>query len=71
MSRSKKQNVIKDHGKNQKLRYHRKIRRVIKHCIKNIHTEDYSLPNFKEIINDYDYCDYVFMYHGDDKIIPK
>jgi len=59
MSRSKRKAIIKDRPRNFKKStfYWKRIRRIINNLIRN---GDEDLPNPKEIINDYDYCDYVY-----------
>jgi hypothetical protein len=62
MSRSKKRYpIIKDRPRNFKKSalYWRKIRRVWAYIIKgNRNPEDLTLPNPKQVVNDYDYSDY-------------
>lgn len=61
MSRSYRKPYFKD--KSGKPNYHKKIRRIIKYCISkqklNIDLS-FQLPQFKEIVNDWDFCDYSF-----------
>lgn len=58
MSRSKRKAIIKDRPRNKKKStlYWRRVRRAFKQAV--VAGED--PPNPKEIVNDYDYCDYVF-----------
>jgi len=63
MSRSRKLPILKDSPRNHKKSadYWRTVRRVINDRIR-YHQEtidDISLPEPKEIVNDYDYIDYV------------
>lgn len=63
MSRSKRKDIIKDKPNNCKAStlYWRPIRRIWKVQVNKIHTqEDIVLSHQKQIINDYDYCDYIF-----------
>lgn len=58
MSRSKKKPIVKDKSRNTKAStYYRRIRRVVKQKVK-MNAE--IIPDSKEIVNDYDYCDWVF-----------
>lgn len=59
MSKSKRKPFIKDKPRDKKKKnwYWKKIRRVINNLIKG---QVYEVPKPREIINDYDYCDYVF-----------
>ena len=63
MSRSRKKPIIKDRPRNQKKSslYWRTIRRVTNEKVRklNIEPENDNLPNPKELINDYTYCDYI------------
>lgn len=57
MSRSKRVPIIKDKSRSYKASsYYRKVRRVIKQKVKEL---DDLLPEAQEIVNDYDYCDYI------------
>ena len=63
MSRSKRQSIIKDRPRNYKksTAYWRKIRRIQKIEVDLIKLkEEIEISNPKEIINDYDYSDYLF-----------
>lgn len=63
MSRSCKKPVIKERPRNIKKStlYWRTIRRHIKNTMKSTSLECFrDLPNPKTIVNDYDYCDYIF-----------
>lgn len=66
MSRSKKIPVVKDRPRNEKKSslYWRKIRRVINEKVRGMikDPENDNLPNPKELVNDYDYCDYIIDY---------
>lgn len=71
MSRSRRQPVIKDRPRNEKksTSYWRTVRRVIKNSVRLLKYEPESeetIPKPKEIVNDYDYCDYVIDYRLDD-----
>jgi len=72
MSRSRRQPIIKDRSRNEKksTSYWRRVRRVINNFVSSIKYDielEETLPKPKEIINDYDYCDYVIDYrHGSD-----
>lgn len=64
MSRSYKLPIFKDKG--IKNLYHRIVKRRIRNYLKsnffNLRDKDfhYNAPNPKTIVNDYNYCDYVF-----------
>ena len=60
MSRSKKKPIYKDKG--NKKDYWKTVRRVTKHALRN---GDENLPDPKEIVNDYEYCDFIidFRFH--------
>ena len=58
MSKSRKKPIRKDKGFEKSI-YWRKIRRIIKRAIK---LGKEVLPHPKEIINDYNYCDWIFDY---------
>lgn len=68
MSRSTRKPIIKDRPRNHKKSslYWRSVRSTIKQSIREISQledkEDFEIPNPKEIVNDYNYCDYVFDY---------
>jgi hypothetical protein len=67
MSRSRKQPIIKDRPRNEKKSslYWRIVRRVINGKVRQINKSDEDetdLPQPKEIVNDYDYCDYIMDY---------
>lgn len=57
MSRSVKRPIYKDKGIGKRF-YHRTIRRVQKQAIRL----GQDIPDKRTIINDYDYCDYIFNY---------
>lgn len=70
MSRSKRKPIIKEKPRNRKAStYYRRVRRVINQAVKSFKE---IIPDSKEIVNDYDYCDYTFGKDGfideDDKI---
>lgn len=67
MSRSKRKPYIKDKPRNHKRTtlYWSRIRSVIKNKLRSSNLEDVVLPNPREIINDYDYCDYSFLSEDD------
>lgn len=60
MSRSKRKPIYKDRGDNN---YNKAIRRVQKQIIKDIinlrDIESYNIPLEREIVNDYNICDFV------------
>jgi hypothetical protein len=62
MSRSVKQPIYKDKGY-RKQDYWRAIRSTVNNKVRKILSlndpDDYTLPAAKEIINDYNYCDYM------------
>ena len=60
MSKSIKRPIYKDKGHLKSI-YWRIIRRHIRQKIKTMEdSTELELPNPKVIINDYDYCDYIF-----------
>jgi hypothetical protein len=66
MSRSYKLAIKKDRG--LKSYYWKKIRRITKQIVKSLsfdNADDIYIPNPKEVMNDYDYCDYVIDYEYD------
>ena len=66
MGKSYKKPIIKDKG--MKSIYHRLCKRAIKNYIKSHKHElddldfEFVIPNFKSIVNDYTYCDYIIDY---------
>jgi hypothetical protein len=71
MSRSRRQPIIKDRPRNEKKStfYWRTVRRVINDKVRMLKYEpdsDENIPEPKEIVNDYDYCDYMIDYRNDD-----
>ena len=65
MSRSKKKPILKDKPRNTKASiYYRKIRRVIKHLLTKTKNSgdpiDLNLPESRSLVNDYDYCDWIW-----------
>lgn len=64
MSKSKKLPIYKDRGIAQHSTFRRKIKRRIRQKVKELLTlldiESYELPSPKVLVNDYDWCDYVF-----------
>lgn len=67
MSRSRRKPIVKDRPRNDKKSslYWRVVRRVINDKVRQITKspeEDVELPEPKEIVNDYDYCDYKIDY---------
>jgi hypothetical protein len=66
MSRSRRQPIIKDRPRNEKKSslYWRIVRRVINSKVRQIikNDDEIDIPEPKEIVNDYDYCDYVIDY---------
>jgi hypothetical protein len=66
MSRSRRQPIVKDRPRNEKKSslYWRIVRRVINGKVREIvkNDDEINLPEPKEIVNDYDYCDYVIDY---------
>lgn len=62
MSRSRRKPIIKDKPRNYKAStYYRRVRRKVKMAIKN---NDEIMPLQKEIVNDYDYCDWIMGWGG-------
>lgn len=67
MSRSKRKPIVKDGPRNQKksTSYWRTVRRVINDSVRQLKYDDETvLPKPKEIVNDYDYCDYIIDYRN-------
>ena len=65
MSRSIRKAIIKDRPRNYKKssKYWRTVRSCIKNSIRNCkNLEELEIPDPKIIVNDYDYCDYIFDY---------
>jgi len=66
MSRSKKVPILKDRPRNynKAAMYWRPIRRVINARVRHFQEDldDETLPDPKEIVNDYDYIDYIYDY---------
>jgi hypothetical protein len=67
MSRSRRKPIVKDRPRNDKKSslYWRIVRRVINGKVRQLSKTDVdetSLPEPKEIVNDYDYCDYKIDY---------
>lgn len=66
MSRSKRLPIYKDHGAARHSEYRRKIKRAIRQKVKDIlnlaDRESYELPNPKALVNEWDWCDYIFDY---------
>jgi hypothetical protein len=65
MSRSKRQPIVKDRPRNKKKSslYWRTVRRVVNDNVRKLKYDDeHELPQPQEIVNDYDYCDYVIDY---------
>lgn len=64
MSRSKKLPIFKDSSRSTKksAEYWRTVRRVIKDKVRFYQEtiDDETLPAPEEIVNDYDYCDYIW-----------
>jgi hypothetical protein len=61
MSRSyKKHNILKDHPKGAKTMSKKKIRRKIKQIL-NQEDDDITLPIERELTNQYDVCDWIFI----------
>ena len=62
MSRSKRKDIIKDGGFSSE--YWRHVRRVQNNSLRSnlqlIDLEEIEIPQPKTIVNDYDYCDYIF-----------
>ena len=64
MSRSKRKPIIKDRPRNYKksTMYWRMVRRRQKIETNQIKNQDeIEITNPKSIVNDYDYCDYIFL----------
>ena len=61
MSRSRRKAIYKDKGIRP---YWRHVRRSINNAVRDIFhladKEDYNIPNPREIIDDWEYCDYKF-----------
>jgi hypothetical protein len=65
MSKSLRKNIQKSGCLIKKREYHRKIRRVSKQYL----NKDEEIPDRDQIINPYDYCDYIsFDYPDDDEV---
>lgn len=66
MSKSKKLPIYKDKGIARHECFRRKIKRAIRQKVKEImyltDVESYELPAPKALVNDYDWCDYIFDY---------
>lgn len=67
MSRSRRKPIVKDRPRNEKKSslYWRIVRRVINGKVRQISKTDEdetNLPEPREIVNDYDYCDYIIDY---------
>ena len=67
MSRSRRKPIVKDRPRNEKKSslYWRIVRRVINGKVRQIiktDEDETELPQPREIVNDYDYCDYVIDY---------
>lgn len=63
MSRSRKKAIIKDKPRNYNAAafYWRRVRAAINNAIRSCKDlENLEVPNPKNIVNDYDYCDYIF-----------
>lgn len=86
MSRSRKLNLIKDVSKKTKIYYHKAVRRSNKNRVNqlglkysnsiDLHDIDEYVSKYvkrgKEIINDYDYCDWeIHLYVNGEKTISK
>lgn len=70
MSRSYRKPVIKSGKAIEKEDYHRKIRRVNKNIVNRIKDDlelEDSIYKEQELINDYDYCDYIGRLHTSTK----
>ena len=67
MSRSRRLPIIKDNGgKGAHTLYRRKIKRRIRQVVRGIMNladiETYEIPNSRQLVNGYDWCDYWFDY---------
>lgn len=66
MSKSRRLPIDKDHGAARYPEYKRKIRRRIRQEVRDIlnliDKESYELPNPRALVNEWDWCDYVFDY---------
>lgn len=73
MSRSFKKNVIyKDKGFKQK--YWKNVRSAINNKIRSVDPQlldETVIPDPKEIVNDYNYCDYIITYKPEDSYYDK
>lgn len=71
MSRSRKLPIYKDGPRSHKKSsiYWRTIRRIINERVRFYHefVDDEVLPEPQEIINDYDYCDWIY----DSRFVPE
>ena len=70
MSRSRKKAIIKDRPRNVNAAafYWRRVRSAIKNAIRSCRDlENLEVPDPKNIVNDYDYCDYIIDYEHDYK----
>lgn len=71
MSRSRRKPIIKDRPRNAKKSslYWRVVRRVINDKVRQLFSnpdKEPDLPEPKEIVNDYDYCDFKIDYRDPD-----
>lgn len=66
MSKSKKLPIYKDKGIAHHEDFRRKIKRATRQKVKEVmyltDIESYELPAPKVLVNDYDWCDYIFDY---------
>lgn len=72
MSRSRKKAIIKDRPRKKTNIYHKTIRsatnQVVRELAKLEEPDELEIPSPKNIINDYNYCDWIFdAEHSDGK----
>lgn len=65
MSRSTREPIFKDHNSKNKATYHRIIRSTtnqkVRQCLIDPEKQD-EIPKPQEIVDDYDYCDWIINY---------
>lgn len=69
MCKSTKLPIYKDKNRHDKFRrkIKRRIRQKVKDILNLIDKESYELPDPKVLVNDWDWCDYIFDYRNSDK----
>ena len=74
MSRSNKKAIIKDNPSNKAL-FRRRVRRRQNQETQQSkyleNTDEFSLTPDKSIVNDYDYCDYIFDYENNGGFVKR